>query len=155
MLLGLQSSASSRRRDRAMNKTERAIERVRQELKGCCHDHFGIDDYAVLLAEHDRLKAALRNLLAVIHRDGGHYTEEHGLAKSIQEAYALWVELREKADELARLTTLRPMSDLKSYTEIPVLWFKSPNTRRWHHTSYGVGNATHWTPLPEPKEADK
>jgi len=28
----------------------------------------------------------LRDLLAIIHRDGGHYTEEHGLQKSWEDA---------------------------------------------------------------------
>jgi hypothetical protein len=28
----------------------------------------------------------LLNLLAIIHRDGGHYTDEHGVDKSIEEA---------------------------------------------------------------------
>jgi hypothetical protein len=31
----------------------------------------------------------LLNLLAVIHRDGGHYTEEHGLEKSVKDAMQL------------------------------------------------------------------
>ncbi len=31
-------------------------------------------------------KDKLLNLLAVIHRDGGHYTEEHGIEKSTQDA---------------------------------------------------------------------
>jgi hypothetical protein len=55
--------------------------------------------------------------------------------------------------ELDRLTTLRPMSDLELHEDIPILWFNFAG--RWHHTPYGVGIATHWTPLPEPKEADK
>ena len=42
----------------------------------------------------------LRNLLAIIHRDGGHYTSEHGLEKATEDAiiiisgYITWKELR-------------------------------------------------------------
>lgn len=31
----------------------------------------------------------LQNLLAVIHRDGGHYTAQHGLSKSYEDAIQL------------------------------------------------------------------
>lgn len=36
--------------------------------------------------EQEKIIHGLKNLLAVIHRDGGHYTEEHGIEKSIKEA---------------------------------------------------------------------
>lgn len=39
-----------------------------------------------LLREADTLERHLKNLLARIHRDGGHYTEEHGLNKSAADA---------------------------------------------------------------------
>ena len=32
------------------------------------------------------------DLLAIIHRDGGHYTEEHGVDKSIEDAIRLSVD---------------------------------------------------------------
>lgn len=38
----------------------------------------------------------LRELLAVIHRDGGHYTEEHGIAKSCADAMTKVSELIHK-----------------------------------------------------------
>ena len=41
-----------------------------------------------LVAQGDH-ESLLRNLLAIIHRDGGHYTERHGLVKSFQDAMAL------------------------------------------------------------------
>jgi len=49
-------------------------------------------DMGVVLAmvqEVDDLQSKLHNLLAVIHRDGGHYTEKHGLEKSVQDAMQL------------------------------------------------------------------
>ena len=53
-----------------------------------------------LMAGRDELRAELQNLLAVIHRDGGHYTAEHGLEKSVQDAMRLVPELRAERDEL-------------------------------------------------------
>lgn len=35
----------------------------------------------------------LRNLLALIHRDGGHYAAEHGIAKASKDAEAIVVKL--------------------------------------------------------------
>lgn len=43
---------------------------------------------------------ALGNLLAVIHRDGGHYLAEHGLEKAVEDAMAKWAEMRKALDEL-------------------------------------------------------
>lgn len=34
----------------------------------------------------DNLIHAVKNLLAVIHRDGGHYTDENGIIKSCEDA---------------------------------------------------------------------
>jgi len=36
-----------------------------------------------------REKNAVLNLLAVLHRDGGHYTAKHGFIKSVEDAIAL------------------------------------------------------------------
>ena len=36
---------------------------------------------------------SLLNLLAIIHRDGGHYTEEHGIEKSVKDAMLIVAEL--------------------------------------------------------------
>ena len=41
---------------------------------------------ADLAALKDEALSQLRDLLAIVHRDGGHYTEEHGLKKSVEEA---------------------------------------------------------------------
>ena len=34
----------------------------------------------------DFYERSLKNILAVVHRDGGQYTEEHGIAKSVRDA---------------------------------------------------------------------
>lgn len=41
------------------------------------------DDYIKKLAKEENYKELLLNLLAVLNSDGGHYTEEHGIAKSV------------------------------------------------------------------------
>ena len=43
----------------------------------------------------------LRNLLALIHRDGGHYVEEHGLDKALEDADSRVVRWLALQDELA------------------------------------------------------
>jgi DNA repair exonuclease SbcCD ATPase subunit len=58
-----------------------------------------------LEAENERLAAsdtALGNLLAVIHRDGGHYRTEHGTAQAAEDAQEIVIQLRTEID---RLTT--------------------------------------------------
>ncbi len=55
--------------------------------------------------ERDVYLRHLRNLLARIHRDGGHYVEEHGLEKAVEDAHQVWADLRiesEKADALVK-----------------------------------------------------
>lgn len=53
--------------------------------------------YIFNLIEEERWEDLLRNLLAVIHRDGGHYTELVGIVTSVEEAcnvqYAHWQEI--------------------------------------------------------------
>ena len=57
-------------------------------------------------------KHELLELLCVIHRDGGHYIAEHGLAKAIEDAHKVIYQLRarlgpspivSKADETLRV----------------------------------------------------
>lgn len=40
----------------------------------------------------DEVHDALMNLLARIHRDGGHYVEQHGVAKAVEDAHDLIVQ---------------------------------------------------------------
>ena len=56
-----------------------------------------IDQHARLLpdSEHE-----LRNLLAIIHRDGGHYYAEHGAKKAVEDAHLVWAELQKQVDLL-------------------------------------------------------
>ena len=45
----------------------------------------------------------LGELLAIIHRDGGHYSQERGWQKSVNDAHLIWADLIGKAEELAAL----------------------------------------------------
>jgi len=42
----------------------------------------------------------LKNLLAVIHRDGGHHTQRVGLDKSVKDAREVWSDLMKSVDRL-------------------------------------------------------
>jgi len=56
------------------------------------------------LKQLDDLKAkcdAMRELLAVLHRDGGHYVDEHGIKKAVEDAAAMYYAMREVV-EVAR-----------------------------------------------------
>lgn len=75
-----------------------------------------------LMRERDAAEAALaeqagtgyhlRNLLAVIHRDGGHYTQEHGLQKAVEDAYEVVGADRVKVEEQAAvLARVQPIAD--------------------------------------------
>lgn len=68
----------------------------------------GIDQILKLKAQRDKLL----DLLAIIHRDGGHYTEEVGIDLSIEHAHKIWAKLQEdlakylaQRDALALLET--------------------------------------------------
>ena len=50
----------------------------------------------------------LKGLLAVIHRDGGQYVDEHGLEKACKDAHQVWAGLRQENERLeAEVTRLR------------------------------------------------
>jgi len=49
--------------------------------------------------ENKEFKNLLLDLLAVLHRDGGHYTANHGIEKSIKEAKIKYLTAVHKIDE--------------------------------------------------------
>lgn len=53
----------------------------------------------------------LRDLLAVIHRDGGHYVEAHGLDKAIEDAHAKVLARAHALDELVALKGIKDSAD--------------------------------------------
>ncbi len=58
--------------------------------------------------EIDKLTASLGSLLAVIHRDGGHYLAEHGVEKACADAEAIVVSLRSEIARLQSIIDSRP-----------------------------------------------
>lgn len=50
------------------------------------------------LHDYIRIKSYLLNLLAVIHRDGGHFTERHGIGESTEVAMSEVNKLRLKSE---------------------------------------------------------
>ena len=51
-----------------------------------------------VIAERD----AMRDILAVIHGDGGHYTEEHGYEKSCADAQKIYYAMRDCVEVLRK-----------------------------------------------------
>jgi DNA repair ATPase RecN len=61
------------------------------------------DDLAEAADRLEALEAELGNLLAIIHRDGGHHTGKVGYRKSVEDAHLVWAKMREEADRLEAL----------------------------------------------------
>lgn len=86
-----------------MTDLKRLKDRVAMEMVGMTWDDWGWQlsepygkehpneawEKVFSLLQNDDELNAVRELLAVLHRDGGHYTMEHGLLKSIQDAQEL------------------------------------------------------------------
>ena len=53
----------------------------------------------VLQRKLDEARRDLGEILAIIHRDGGHYTGEHGISKSVADAHATWAAMVRERDE--------------------------------------------------------
>jgi hypothetical protein len=68
--------------------------------------NFAMEERDGWIVSHAQLFRKIGNLLAVIHRDGGHYQSEHGLDKAIADAHQRICDTRVAigaADELAML----------------------------------------------------
>ena len=46
------------------------------------------------------IRESLQNLLVIIHRDGGHYSAEHGIEKATEDAAKIIYDLREEIGNL-------------------------------------------------------
>ena len=51
------------------------------------------------IRERDEARAERDSLLAVIHRDGGHYAGEHGVTKAVADAHATWAAVVRERDD--------------------------------------------------------
>lgn len=52
----------------------------------------------ILRRDRDEARRALGEILAVIHRDGGHHTGEHGITQSVADAHATWAAMVQERD---------------------------------------------------------
>jgi hypothetical protein len=59
-----------------------------------------VEAMLMVIRERDEARHALHEILAVIHRDGGHYTGEHGHSKSVADAHATWAAMMREIDKL-------------------------------------------------------
>ena len=72
------------------------------------------DSLDLLRRQHAVTDQCLGNLLATIHRDGGHHRAENGDERSTEDAIGLWADLMaqgEKAESDARADLCDPMQD--------------------------------------------
>jgi len=99
-------------------------------------------------AEADSNVWAERYRKAALERDEAR-AEIARLTELLSDVRAVEAELAEKSDELARLTTLRPMSE---YDGSWAIYWRTDGPRGIV-PSY-TSTAEYWTPLPDVKEAD-
>jgi hypothetical protein len=64
-----------------------------------CADCFTVMAEASHAEKAEAKLAAVRELLAVVHRDGGHYTAEHGIDKSVKDALEVYYKLLERSEK--------------------------------------------------------
>ena len=63
-------------------------------------------------AERDRLDSALRQLMAIMHGDGGHYVAVHGLSKAFDDAIALFYKMRQELEKAKPTPFIAPGEDI-------------------------------------------
>lgn len=86
-----------------------------------------VEAMLMVIRERDEARHALHEILAVIHRDGGHYTCEHGHSKSVADAHATWAAMMREIDKLraerrqlrARLVECRPWVGVCPFPNTP------------------------------------
>ena len=59
-----------------------------------------IDIFRDLIEKYDEIIFELRNLLAIIHGDGGHYTADVGLEQSVEDAKQVYYKLKQENEGL-------------------------------------------------------
>ena len=104
----------------------------RYDLKEWVIVELGSEAVHALCAELEETRRQLRNLLAVIHRDGGHHTEKVGLEVSISDAMKIVVELRSDLDRAEEVRDAARAESNRALEKCRAL--RAPPT--WHVTSF-------------------
>lgn len=90
-----------------------------------------------LLDEIERLRQSLGNLLAIIHRDGGHYTAMHGHEKAVRDAHLIWASLIGENERLR--TALKPFASVPpALLNMPELENDDPLVEPWFSTDLDI-----------------
>lgn len=120
------------------------------------------------VTEADRMIAQLREdyrlvreLLPIVHGDGGHYTEKHGLTKSVEDAIKIVMKLRQEKEELLNRSWISIRQQAPEYMQACIIHTTdgfvtmaqfgggSPHKevfvsdQQWYIADY-------WQPLPKP-----
>ena len=106
-------------------------------------------------------ESMLLNLLAVIHRDGGHYQAEHGTRKAVEDACKEWqrlisiVEKTGLTEPKQSLSQLRPLTEAGSVPEGCIRVRAWEDTDRWYYGWKEWEGDTHFADirLPEARQA--
>jgi len=101
------STAAFMRIERQRDEARAEIKRLRDALR-----KLFIKPLRDAERERDEARRDLGEILAIIHRDGGHYTGEHGISKSVADAHATWAAMVAERDELKA----------KLEAELPAMW---------------------------------
>lgn len=70
----------------------------REPLEECIEAADEIERLSARAEKAERDNAKLTGLLCILHRDGGHYIEKHGMDKAIDDAHLVWAELIASAE---------------------------------------------------------
>jgi uncharacterized coiled-coil DUF342 family protein len=92
----------AKERDKARTEVER-LRAERDDARVCLKFAEAVRDAVIQESERaeqerDEARRALGEILAVIHRDGGHHTGEHGITQSVADAHATWAAMVQERD---------------------------------------------------------
>ena len=103
-------------------------------------------------------ESMLLNLLAVIHRDGGHYQAEHGTRKAVEDACKEWqrlISIVEKTEPKQSLSQLRPLAEAGEVPEGCVRVRAWEDINRWIYGWNEWDGDTHFADIRLPESAEK
>jgi hypothetical protein len=109
--------------------TDDLIKRIEQAEDAIGYAVDALEVQAERIAELEDAEVHLGNLLARIHRDGGHYQAQHGTFKAVGEAEIAWYELMARAEK-AEADLAAARKALRHASDGP--WHGEHDYRNWH-----------------------